>query len=65
MSKFEELFNRTIDIWAMKRWQKYINKELKLHNKYEQKASEYKNKAYHHYKVSKKLYDEYCEKYGK
>ena len=62
MSKFEELFNRTIDLYARKRWLKYINEELDLYNKYESKAAHYKNEAYRHRKVAQTLYDEYCEK---
>lgn len=65
MATFKELLKRTFDLWVMKRWLVEINKELDLYNKYESKSGHYKNEAYHHKQVVKKLYDEYCEKYNK
>lgn len=65
MAKLKELFERAFDVWCMKNWLRHIDKEIMLCNKYETKASHYKNEAYHHKQVAQKLYDEYCKKYGK
>lgn len=65
LNKFKELIERSFNIWCMKRWQKYIEKELELHHKYSDKSTRYKNKATHHLEVAKILYKEYSEKYNK
>ena len=62
---FIELLNRTFRIWCMKNWQKTIDKEINLANKYNRKSQQYRNKSDHHQVVARKLYDEYCKLYPK
>lgn len=65
MNELKELIKKSFEIWCMKRWQKYIDKELNLHHKYSDKATQYKDKANHHLKIAQKLYDDYSKKYAK
>ena len=65
MSEFKKLFDRTVELYARNRWLKYIDKELELYNKYESKASHYKNEACRHRQVAQTLFNEYLERYGK
>lgn len=63
MAFIKELLKRNFDIFVMKRWLKYIDKELELANKYNKKSNTYENKAYHHRQVAQKLFDEYDKLY--
>ena len=65
MNYLKDLLKRTFDIWCMKRWQKTIDKEMDLCNRYQNKANHYRNVAYHHRRITEKLYAEYCEIYPK
>lgn len=65
MDYIKELLKRNFNVSVQRNWLKTINKELELSNKYETKASHYKNKAFHHRAVSKKLLEEYLKLYPK
>lgn len=56
-TKIGDLVNRTLDIWAQKRWVRIIEKEYERYNKY-------KNKAQHSGYVAKALLNRYDEIYG-
>lgn len=63
MAIIKDLIKRNLNVFCQKNWLNTINKELELSNKYETRASHYKNKAFHHREVSKRLMDEYLKLY--
>ena len=56
MNEIIELIERMIDVWCMKRYLKKINKNLRLYDKY-------KDKARIHKEVARKLLDDFNELY--
>lgn len=64
MDYIKELIKRTFNIYVQKNWLNTINKEIELSNKYETKASHYKNKAFHHREVSRRLTEDYLKLYS-
>lgn len=64
MAILKDLIKRTFNFYVQKNWLNTINKELELSNKYETKANHYKNKAYYHREVSRRVTEEYLKLYS-
>lgn len=65
MKSLTELIKESFDIWCKVRWLRYIDKEIKLHDKYQKKSVRYKSEAQRHFDIAQRLHERFCELFPK